>query len=64
MRKDQKLRGAALRAAAAKAARETKYAVVIRQSGGKALRIEPDGSTSSGKDGDYEYCPNFGPGSP
>ena len=64
MRKDQRLSGAALKAAATKRARETGFAVVIRQAGNHALQIAPDGSTSVGRSGDYEYCVNFGLSSP
>jgi hypothetical protein len=62
MRKDQKLHGASLKAAAVSKAKRTGYDVVIawRQ---KAMRISPDGSTSLGRVGDFGYCVNFGPGS-
>lgn len=64
MRKDQKLKGAALESAARKKAKKTGYSVVVARGKNEAISYEPDGRWRVGKNGDYEFCPNFGPGSP
>lgn len=64
MRKDQRLRGAALTSAARREARESGYAVVIRHGIDQAMAIAPDGSYQLGLPGTYGFCLNFGPGSP